>query len=137
VLELIADYQRAARALVKGLRQLAHTDDLLSGWNGGRIAENGRMELPKARYRFHGVGCRFEIGGRIVDVDFGPDGRHDGFDAWRLIQYANSAFEWQGVDQDQIESALGRLKESGAVRAPRWQPSQHLLYLSEDIDGGA
>jgi hypothetical protein len=137
VLELIADYQRAARALVGALRQLAQTDDLLSAWHSGRIAESGRMELLKARYRFHGVGCRFEIGGRIVDVDFGPDGRHDGFDAWRLVEYANSAFEWQGMDQEQIESALNRLKASGAVRAPQWPPSQHLLYLSEDLTGSA
>jgi hypothetical protein len=89
--------------------------------------------VPKARYRFHGVGCRFEIDGRVVDVEFGPSGRHDGFDVWRLGQYASSAFEWQGMDENQIETALSRLKNSGAIRQPHWEPSPHLLYLAEDI----
>lgn len=38
-------------------------------------------------YNFHGIGCYFEFNGGAIDVDFGPDGRHDGFDKDRLKFY--------------------------------------------------
>lgn len=39
-------------------------------------------------YQLHGNGCMIEYPDYCVDFDFGPNGRTDGFDAWRLHNYA-------------------------------------------------
>src|ERR1043165_4077493 len=95
VIQLIADYQRAARIAVSSLRRESKNGDPLTAWRRGRLKRSGRLKEPKGRYSFHGSGCRFIIADRTVDVDFGPGGRYDGFDSWRLAQYAGSAFEWR------------------------------------------
>ncbi len=42
-----------------------------------------------SEYQFHGIGCRFtETSGIEVDFDFTPSGGANGFDAWRLWQFA-------------------------------------------------
>ncbi|AKV02707.1 hypothetical protein AKJ09_09370 [Labilithrix luteola] len=94
-------------------------------------------ELPNgARYEFHGVGCRYSSSTFVVDFDFGPDGRTDGFDAWRLALFA----ETQGAEFSQslaeIDSDLHQLMKEGAVIAPRLSPSEHLLYLAREKPSG-
>jgi hypothetical protein len=129
-LQLILDYRRSVDAAVAALQRQSGVDDLLVGHRAGRIARRGRLEYPRGLFAFHGVGCRFEIAGRTVDVDFGPDGRHDGFDAWRLGLYAASAFEWQDLSPDRIAAGLAELETSGLIHRPGWEPSTHLYYLS-------
>src|SRR5205807_2697053 len=90
MLVLIHQYQSAASKAVDGLKASTKARDLLTEWRAGRIAQRGQLQNPKGWYQFHGVGCRFETGGLIVDVDFGPEGRHDGFDGWRLWQFSQS-----------------------------------------------
>ena len=129
VLQLVLDYRRAVDVAVSALRHQAGTDDLWSAIRSGTLAKRGRLIAPRGRYTFHGAGCCFEIARRTVDVDFGPDGRHDGFDAWRLGLYAETAFEWQHLPADQITAGLAELQSDGLVHEPKWMPSPHLLYL--------
>jgi hypothetical protein len=82
------------------------------------------------------MGCRFEISGRIIEVDFGPSGRHDGFDAWRLQQYAESAFEWLDLRSAAINRSLRSLESTGLIIRPDWNPSPHLYYFADDLENG-
>lgn len=74
-----------------------------------------------------------------VDFDFGPDGRHDGFDGWRLWICAQS--RPQDYPQFQrleiVESVLGELVTDGMVIRSRWMPSPHLCYLRDPRGGDA
>ncbi len=130
VLQLVFDYQRAVAAAVAGLERQAGTPHLLAACHAGRLPRRGRLADPQGTYAFHGVGCRFEIARRTIDVDFGPDGRHDGFDAWRLGLFAASAFEWQHLASTHLDSGLAELQAAGVIHQPAWEPSPHLLYLA-------
>ncbi|MGA2441028.1 MAG: hypothetical protein ABSH08_08720 [Tepidisphaeraceae bacterium] len=136
VLQLIVDYQRAARAAVVGLRRQTGVANLLQAWKAGKLRRAGQLRQPRGRYSFHGTGCRFQISGRTVDVDFGPSGRHDGFDAWRLGQYARSAFEWLDVSGTVISRSLRDLESSGLIVRPELNPSPHLYYFADDLGNG-
>jgi hypothetical protein len=134
VLQLIADYQRAARAAVVGLKRQSATTNLINAWRSGKLRRSGRLRRPRGRYSFHGVGCRFEISGRNIEVDFGPLGRHDGFDSWRLQQYAQSAFEWLDIGPHEIERSLRNLESTGLIVCPRLEPAPHLYYFANDLE---
>ena len=136
VLQLIVDYQRAARAAVVGLKRQAGSANLLSSWRMGKLRQSGRLAQPRGRYSFHGTGCRFEISGRVLEVDFGPSGRHDGFDAWRLQQYAGSAFEWLDLHSSAINRSLRNLESTGLIVRPELDPSPHLYYFTDDLGNG-
>ena len=129
-LQLVLDYRRAVDAAVAALQRQAGTQDLWGALRSGSLSRRGRLAVPRGTFAFHGIGCRFEIARRTVDVDFGPDGRYDGFDAWRLSLYARSAFEWEHLSADQLTAGLAELKSDGLIHEPQWEPSPHLLYLA-------
>ena len=56
--------------------------NLLKAKNEGIIPKEGRIENTK--FKFHGKGCRFWNNKFEVEVDFGPNGRYDGFDFFRI-----------------------------------------------------
>ena len=58
----------------------------LKAWREGTVSRRGKLR-HRAGYEFHGVGCRVLWDGRRVDFDYGPEGRIDGFDLWRLQMY--------------------------------------------------
>jgi hypothetical protein len=126
---LVSHFQRAAAALVGEFRKETKTKDLLRGWKQGRISKTGRLKRSKARYSFHGTGCRFELGGRTIEVEFGPSGRVDGFDAWRLEKYAASTFEWNGFAGERIQGGLQALEADGEIVRPGWEPTPEMYYL--------
>ncbi|HWE93874.1 MAG TPA: hypothetical protein VG269_07930 [Tepidisphaeraceae bacterium] len=127
---LIAEYQAAARSAVVALREVSHSSDLIRDWRSGRLKASGTLQQPRGQYRFHGVGCRFEIGGRTVDVDFGPAGRYDGFDAWRLQQFAESGQGGSSLNVAAIERGLAALASAGIITRSGADPAPHLYYLS-------
>lgn len=125
---LIDEYLAAVRRCVSALRRELGTNDLLRGVVSGSHPRSGQL-ADGTRYFFHGVGCEFEGPDLSVDVDFGPEGRMDGFDAWRLCQFANevdAAAELR--DPGAVEAALRRMEEAGIVARPNLAPSPHLYY---------
>ena len=84
--ELIAAYQSHTAKIVCRLREHFEIDNLLAGVRSNAIPKAGN--LTELRFEFHGVGCRGELEGLEADFDFGPKDRIDGFDAWRLYQFA-------------------------------------------------
>jgi hypothetical protein len=83
--------------------------------------------------KFHGIGCRFEINGRIIDVDFGPAQRHDGINAIKLMRFAESSFEWRHLEPRDIAFGLRQLQNSGVLAYPVLEPSPQLAYLAADL----
>ena len=110
--ELIARYLSLAEIAVASLRRAHPYQELLNAWRRQVIPMHGQTE-DGWHYCFHGVGCRFEVDGRCIDVDFGPEGRCDGFDGWRLfICSENEAPGYQFSHQD-LNQALQTLERAG------------------------
>lgn len=49
-----------------------------------------RGSIKGLYFNFHGKGCFFAKGEVSIDIDFGPNGRMDGFDSFRLKQFLKS-----------------------------------------------
>jgi hypothetical protein len=127
ILALIASYTDFAERACARLRAAFGVNDLLSAVVEKRIPRAGTA--AGIEFRFHGVGCEFRIDGTCIDVDFGPEGRCDGFDAWRLSLFASSEPQWSDLaTESAVQHGLDLLTESGAITRPEWQPSPHLYY---------
>lgn len=132
LLSLIRRYVEVASRYAANLREEFRQNDLLYAVNSHRMPREGFLPSG-ARYTFHGVGCTIEDPAVNIDFDFGPEGRSDGFDAWRLCGFAQQLPEFASLhDLPSIERGLEQLRREGLVRQPRWEPSPHLFYLSED-----
>lgn len=132
MLKLIADYQRRVAAFVEAAKAKYHLDDT-GEWRSSGVPRTGNLDDDKkTEFTFHGFGCLVTSTDAEVDFDFGPDGRYDGFDGWRLSIFAES--RPQDYPQFQrlevVESVLGELVTEGFVVRPHWMPTPHLCYLN-------
>ena len=134
LLKLIYEYQLHVLGFVQAIRTKFGVENLLAAVRSNDLPELGSLDdRYETRFHFHGCGCHFESDRGKIDFDFGPDGRHDGFDGWRLWILA------QSLPQDYpnlqrlavVESLLGELVTDGLVTRPRWVPSPHLCYFKE------
>jgi hypothetical protein len=108
---LIRDYSAAVRESFADLLGTYPSYGMVP--RDSRIPRRGT--LPSGRiYSFHGIGCRFEKDGIVADMDFGSDGRTDGFDAWRLHIFAESIGD-EIVTIEEIQSALDALQIAGEI----------------------
>jgi hypothetical protein len=111
-------------------RELAVTD-LLTAVESGTVSRRGTL-ADGTHYRFHGVGCAVDGPRVCVDFDFGPGGRTDGFDAWRLHLFAEQFPDERDFhDEALVAATLADMQRAGMVTAPRWAPSSHLRYLAK------
>jgi len=82
-------------------------------------------------YRKHGYGCevRLESGG--VDFDFGREGETDGFDVWRLADFAADRLGSFGfTSRDELEAVFADAVSAGEISA-----SGYILhYLAAPTD---
>jgi uncharacterized protein DUF6896 len=125
---LIDDYIAAVARAVAVLRGHFGDIDFLRAIVSRQVRRVGR--IGQVSYEFHGVGCWVRLGDCEVDFDFGPGGRHDGFDAWRLHLFAEQSVRHQALSElDRVEAGLEVLALRGVVHAPRLEPSRHLWYL--------
>lgn len=134
LMKLIAEYQLHVLGFVQAFHRRFGVDDFLGTVHRGDVPRKGTLDdRYETRYEFHGVGCRFTSERGDVDFDFGPDGRYDGFDGWRLWILAQSLPSEYPMFQRQevVESVLGELVTDGVVHRPRWEPSPHICYLAE------
>ena len=137
LLRLISEYQLSVLGFVQAIRRRFKVDEgehILVALRDGRVPEVGSLDdRYETRFRFHGCGCAFESDRGEVDFDFGPGGRHDGFDGWRLWIFAKSRPEDYPMFQrlEIVESVLGELVTEGVVVRPRGAPGPHLCYLRE------
>jgi hypothetical protein len=130
-LRLIGRYIDSVARVVTALKAQAGNSDVLRAVVDGRLPRDGGFG-EGGEYRFHGVGCDATIDGVEVDFDFGPEGRHDGFDAWRLHVFAKNFPEFADLRElSAVESLLAQMEKLGLAHSPRWPPSAHLMYLTD------
>ncbi|CAI8760453.1 MULTISPECIES: DUF6896 domain-containing protein [Pseudomonas] len=63
------------------------TRDIRRLWYTKIIKRRGRVTRG-VKYELHGVGCRINLSTGSVDFDYGPNGEINGFDTWRLYNFA-------------------------------------------------
>lgn len=131
--KLIRCYVSTVAAYAGVLHNELTNDNLLCAVNSQRIPREGVLSNG-VRYHFHGVGCYIEDGPHHLDFDFGPHDRCDGFDAWRLAEFAKQLPEFGIFHQlETIEAGLEQLLREGWAIGPNWAPSPHLFYRSEQF----
>ena len=68
--------------------------------------------------------------------DFGPRGRHDGFDSWRLHMYAKSSKRFRDIsNQLIIQSELDMMERENFIQHLDESVGSHLYYFTSSLDG--
>jgi hypothetical protein len=85
----------------------------------------GRMSLPNGFEAYkHGFGCSVDGPEWGVDFDFGAQGQIDGFDAWRLYDFARRRLEqYEFSSEKEIETAVRSAADAGDLEF-----SGYILY---------
>ncbi|WP_263220165.1 DUF6896 domain-containing protein [Pseudomonas atacamensis] len=63
------------------------TRDIRRLWRSKAIKRCGRVTRG-VKYELHGIGCRINLSTGSVDFNYGPNGEINGFDVWRLYNFA-------------------------------------------------
>ena len=63
------------------------TRDIRRLWHTKAIKRRGRVTRG-VKYELHGIGCRINLSTGSVVFDYGPNGEINGFDTWRLYNFA-------------------------------------------------
>lgn len=63
------------------------TRDIRQLWRTKAIKRCGRVTRG-VKYELHGIGCRINLSTGSVDFNYGPNGEINGFDVWRLYNFA-------------------------------------------------
>lgn len=84
---LISEYLTQVKEATDLLEASFGTKNILRLWRSKKIPQRGPV-TGGITYELHGIGCRVYLSEICIDFDYGPDGRVDGFDAWRLYMYA-------------------------------------------------
>lgn len=85
--DLINEYLKQIQQATELLERSFGTRDILELWWTNKIPRRG-VVTDGVEYEPHGVGCSVYISDLCIDLDYGPGGRVDGFDPWRLYMYA-------------------------------------------------
>lgn len=130
VLELIQDYISCGKYVCGLLKEiLRDTENIIGAYRTQGIPKEGYLE-GGVYYNFHGVGCYFEIPNAHIDIDFGPNGRFDGFDLYRLKDFYYSMNKSEPkLTEDDLKVGFDELVSDEAIYNPKWSPSEHLFYL--------
>jgi hypothetical protein len=119
-------------------RKVAEAVDMLEGagiprpasnaaWNACDVPGRGALPAGFAYYK-HGFGCAVDGPAWSVDFDFGDQGQIDGFDAWRLYDFAHTRLLDYGFQSaDEIERAMKAALDAGELRFSGYV----LYYLTE------
>lgn len=131
---LIVEYQRRVSEACRLLRErLPFDGNLLKARMHREVPQKGWLDDSQSvSYSFHGIGCHVRFGSVDVDFDFGPGGRHDGFDAWRLAKFAETfeGFE-QFHDTDKLGAELESLERGGMLVRFGTRLDGHLYYFAD------
>ncbi|MCS3839753.1 hypothetical protein HNR03_004367 [Pseudomonas sp. JAI111] len=85
--QLIFDYLFMVDKATALLEEKFGSRCILRLWRTNKIERCGTI-IGDITYELHGVGCAVYFPDLCVDFDYGPDGRTDGFDVWRLYIFA-------------------------------------------------
>jgi len=112
---LIADYQvHVAKAVA--LLESAGFRRPNSNTEWAIMRTPASPKLDGLMFRKHGYGCFVKGPTWAVDFDFGDTGQIDGFDAWRLAQFAGDKLAQYGFESpEDLQSAFRHANESGDI----------------------
>jgi hypothetical protein len=122
--KLIRDYQRRvveAVAMMEsaGIARPQSTHDWVAAKDPGRITLPTGFSFYK-----HGFGCSVDGAEWGVDFDFGEQGQIDGFDAWRLYDFARRRLsDYCFASEEEIRAAV-----LAAAEADELSFSGYILY---------
>lgn len=110
------------------LKKKFGTQNILRLWRSGQIERCGEI-IDGVEYELHGVGCAIHFPTELVDFDYGPNNRIDGFDVWRLYMYAADRPEEykKYTDINFLESEFKSYIDSGRIK--KISPSDELYEL--------
>jgi hypothetical protein len=84
---LINDFISTVESSTLSLELKFGTRDIRRLWYTKEIERCGRVTRG-VKYQLHGIGCRINSSTGSVDFDYGPNGEINGFDTWRLYNFA-------------------------------------------------
>ena len=123
---LIDDYVAAAKRLFPRVASHLNIQLPISNieWSLSSVEEVG--ETPNGiKYWKHGFGLKMSDSRTIIDLDLGPRGEYDGFDAMRLSYFVNANnIQTSYKTHDEIEVALQE-----ALKAKELTASWDLYFL--------
>jgi len=134
IMRLINQYQKTVEIAVRKIKSETGVKDIFRSWQEGKIPQTKRFD-EKLEYNFHGTGCVVTAGNMEADFDFGPDGRYDGFDLWRLELFLEmnaslqESFNEYVLTPTDLEKDFYALIEKKAIYNPKWFPGGSLYYL--------
>ena len=126
---LINDYLEAVENSLKLFELKIGSRELLKLWRDKKIPQRGKL-TEEISYQLHGNGCMLEYPNTCIDFDFSPDGRTDGFDAWRLYNFACEKGETykKFKNLEIIREEIKRKTEQGLIRKSQ-NPYSNLYFI--------
>jgi len=126
--DMITEYLQAVEKGLKLFEQKIGRRDILAAWHEGALPREGKL-LDDVEYELHGIGCWLSFPEYEIDFDFGPNGRSDGFDLWKLNKYVKQFAERFPALQKakQLEATFEQLKIYGIITQK--YPQQSSLYF--------
>jgi hypothetical protein len=107
----MSDFASQLACYMKALCDYFGVDDPLAGRSAGRVPRRG--SVAGTPFLFHGKGVRFELGDRLVDVDFC---QHElEVDWWRFQQFLAPIEERSSVEGLR-DSYVAALPEANALQ---------------------
>lgn len=85
--QLVIDFLSKVDKATSLLEEKFGTPYILGLWRTNKIDQCGTV-VGDITYELHGVGCAVYLPEVCIDFDYGPEGRTDGFDIWRLYVFA-------------------------------------------------
>ena len=135
LLNLITDYIKCSAYLYSVLKSNFPLDNegILRSRRLNLIPKEGRIE--NVYFSFHGGGCYFELENDIIDIDFGPNDRTDGFDLMRLTQFVKMRLNEYNefADNNILKREFDFLIAEKIIINPKFYPNPHLFYFSNSI----
>jgi hypothetical protein len=139
LVRLINDYISCAKYMCNAVRdEYAIGNHLLLGaYREKKIPKEGKL-AGEISFNFHGGGCYFEFDIGTIDIDFGPDGRCDGFDQYRVYDFlktseVRSMHYRELILEEDFKDAFEGLIQRKIISSPGWYPNPGLYYLKENI----
>jgi len=133
LIRVIKDFQSEVKKYVTTLEKEFKTQSYYEARKEKIIPRTGRLS-DGTDFFFHGVGCRFELPSNLtVDFDYGPEGRYDGFDLWRIKNFVDERlsiyFHYEG--ENILEKEFQEMIDAGIVKKI---PNDNLYYLADSFD---